>query len=156
MMYKPYKLLYYYILCIYLLHIMFSQNRYKNVSLQWTLSLTPFSDVSSIWSFSTSTLSVSDVYVCSLIWTLGPVMALPDIIEAFSSQTSMHGVPKAINAKSKMARAFWSIVCITATSMFVLQVSITIHNHLYDRNYFIRIDATSHFHNRRISSKSLF
>ena len=54
-------------------------------------------------------------------------MALNDVIDDFSNTTSMHGVPKAIRAKSKMARAFWTIVCLVATSMFVLQVS--------ERNY---------------------
>nr|AWC68058.1 DEG/ENaC family ion channel ENaC6 [Platynereis dumerilii] len=50
-------------------------------------------------------------------------MALRDVLGNFAVSTTMHGVPKVINAKSAMARLFWSIVCLAAGSMFCLQMS---------------------------------
>ena len=45
------------------------------------------------------------------------------VIHRFADHTSMHGVPKVINAKSNKARLFWALVCIGAGAMFSLQVS---------------------------------
>ena len=43
------------------------------------------------------------------------------IMHSFADGTTMHGIPKAIRAKSFTGRMFWSIVCLAATSMFTLQ-----------------------------------
>ena len=45
------------------------------------------------------------------------------ILESFANQTTMHGVPKVILAKSPFIRFFWSMVCITAGAIFCFQIS---------------------------------
>nr|URS64682.1 FMRFamide-gated sodium channel 1 [Malacoceros fuliginosus] len=50
-------------------------------------------------------------------------MAIRDVMTKFAEQTTMHGVPKVINAKSSMGRLFWSLVCLAAGAMFCLQMS---------------------------------
>ena len=50
-------------------------------------------------------------------------MAFRDVLQQFSDHTTMHGVPKVINAKSTIARIFWSFVCLGAGAMFALQMS---------------------------------
>ena len=50
-------------------------------------------------------------------------MAVKHVLQTFAAHTSLHGVPKVINARSPLARIFWSLVCITACAMFCLQMS---------------------------------
>ena len=48
-------------------------------------------------------------------------MAIAMILREFAGGTTMHGVPKAIRARSSPARVFWAIVCLSATVMFTAQ-----------------------------------
>ncbi|ELT93367.1 hypothetical protein CAPTEDRAFT_212912 [Capitella teleta] len=48
-------------------------------------------------------------------------MGLPGLLDAFAGGTTMHGVPKAIKARSSFGRAFWSVVCLAAASIFCFQ-----------------------------------
>lgn len=48
-------------------------------------------------------------------------MALRALMQEFAGGTTMHGIPKAIRARSISARIFWSIVCICAATMFCVQ-----------------------------------
>ena len=50
-------------------------------------------------------------------------MGLRDVLEKFANGTTMHGVPKVINARSTFARCFWSLVCVAAGAMFCMQMS---------------------------------
>ena len=43
-------------------------------------------------------------------------------IQHFADTTSMHGVPRVINAKNVLPRTFWSVVCLGAAGMFLMQV----------------------------------
>ena len=43
------------------------------------------------------------------------------ILREFAGGTTMHGVPKAIRARSTPARGFWAVVCLAATLMFMIQ-----------------------------------
>ena len=54
-------------------------------------------------------------------WLVAAMMALRDVFQTFADSSSMHGIPKVINAKSTFARVFWSVVCITAGGMFCVQ-----------------------------------
>jgi len=49
--------------------------------------------------------------------------SLVTIVHRFGRQTSMHGVPNAIRAHSVTGRVFWSLVCITAASIFAFQLT---------------------------------
>ena len=46
-----------------------------------------------------------------------------DIIEGFAANTSLHGAPHAILAKSRLARCFWTLLFFGAVSMFGYQLS---------------------------------
>ena len=45
------------------------------------------------------------------------------ILENFAKQTTLHGVPKVILARSPITRCFWSFVCVTAGAIFCVQIS---------------------------------
>ena len=45
------------------------------------------------------------------------------VFREFADGTSMHGVPKIINARSLVGRVFWSIICFCAFFMFMWQTS---------------------------------
>ena len=45
------------------------------------------------------------------------------VFKEFADGTSMHGVPKIINARSLVGRVFWSIICFCAFFMFMWQTS---------------------------------
>ncbi|CAD5119559.1 DgyrCDS8157 [Dimorphilus gyrociliatus] len=47
---------------------------------------------------------------------------LRDVLDRFADSTSMHGVPKAIKARSVAARSCWIVVCVLAGSMFGMQM----------------------------------
>lgn len=46
-----------------------------------------------------------------------------DALDTFANQTTMHGVPKVILARTLAARVFWSLICIGAGVMFCTQVT---------------------------------
>ena len=46
------------------------------------------------------------------------------VFQEFADGTSMHGVPRIINARSIPARFFWSIICMGAFGMFLWQCGI--------------------------------
>ena len=48
-------------------------------------------------------------------------MAISRIMLGFAGGTTMHGIPKAIRARSTFARIFWAMVCLAAFSMFCVQ-----------------------------------
>ena len=50
-----------------------------------------------------------------------PTMVLSELASRFAGGTTMHGIPKAIRARSPVGRLFWSIVCLAAASMFCMQ-----------------------------------
>ncbi|CAD5118383.1 unnamed protein product [Dimorphilus gyrociliatus] len=50
--------------------------------------------------------------------------AVNRVFQEFADETSMHGVPKIINAKSLPAKIFWSIICLAAFVMFIWQTGI--------------------------------
>ena len=49
--------------------------------------------------------------------------SLARIIDRFGRQTSMHGVPNAIRARSMTGRVFWCVVCVVAASTFAFQLT---------------------------------
>ncbi len=49
------------------------------------------------------------------------MMALRRLMQEFAGGTTMHGIPKAIRARSTAARIFWSVVCLCAATMFCVQ-----------------------------------
>ena len=49
--------------------------------------------------------------------------SLVAIVHRFGRQTSMHGVPNAIRARSVTGRIFWSLVCILAACTFAFQLT---------------------------------
>jgi len=50
-------------------------------------------------------------------------MKVSDILLNFASRTSLHGVPKVIEARSAVSRCIWSVICITASLIFAVQIS---------------------------------
>lgn len=46
------------------------------------------------------------------------------VFREFANGTSMHGVPRIINARSVVARIFWSIICVGAFTMFFINCGI--------------------------------
>ena len=48
-------------------------------------------------------------------------LPIGSIMERFAGGTTMHGIPKAIRARSSAMRIFWSLVCLAAASMFCVQ-----------------------------------
>ena len=46
------------------------------------------------------------------------------VFREFANGTSMHGVPRIINARSIVARIFWSVICIGAFTMFTINCGI--------------------------------
>ena len=56
-------------------------------------------------------------------------MDLNRVLREFADATSMHGVPRIINARSQIARIFWSIICIGAFGMFMWQCAILLERY---------------------------
>jgi len=50
-------------------------------------------------------------------------MKATDILLNFASRTSLHGVPKVIEARSALSRCIWAVICITASLVFAVQLS---------------------------------
>jgi len=50
-------------------------------------------------------------------------MKASDILLKFANRTSLHGVPKVIEARSAVSRCIWSVICITASLIFAVQIS---------------------------------
>ena len=64
-------------------------------------------------------------------------------LKAFGSTTSMHGVPSLIQAPSIKTRLFWSLVCLSAMTMFVfLLVSLVIKYFSFPVN--VKVDQVCH------------
>ncbi len=51
------------------------------------------------------------------------------VFREFANGTSMHGVPRIINARSIAARIFWSIICIVAFGMFFWQTGVLLNRY---------------------------
>ena len=51
------------------------------------------------------------------------------VFREFADATSMHGVPRIINAQSVPARIFWSIICFAAFGMFFWQTAILLQRY---------------------------
>ena len=51
------------------------------------------------------------------------------VFREFADGTSMHGVPRIINARSLPARVFWSIICLGAFGMFLWQCGILLERY---------------------------
>lgn len=51
------------------------------------------------------------------------------VFREFADGTSMHGVPRIINARSMCARIFWSIICLCAFGMFIWQTAILLERY---------------------------
>ena len=51
------------------------------------------------------------------------------VFHEFADITSMHGVPRIINARSVPARIFWSIICLAAFGMFLWQSAILLQRY---------------------------
>ena len=45
------------------------------------------------------------------------------ILENFADVTTVHGVPKIIKSRSNVARLFWVVICVGASSMFITQMT---------------------------------
>ena len=56
-------------------------------------------------------------------------MQVHQVLEEFAGMTSLHGVPRIINARSLAVRIFWSLVFIGAFSMFVWTGSNLLHQY---------------------------
>jgi len=50
-------------------------------------------------------------------------MKAADILLKFANRTSLHGVPKVIEARSPVSRCIWAVICITASLIFAVQIS---------------------------------
>jgi len=50
-------------------------------------------------------------------------MKASDILLNFANRTSLHGVPKVIEARSAVSRCIWAVICITASLIFAVQIS---------------------------------
>jgi len=50
-------------------------------------------------------------------------MKASDILLNFASRTSLHGVPKVIEARSAVSRCIWIVICVTASLIFAVQIS---------------------------------
>ena len=48
---------------------------------------------------------------------------LASLLHRFARHTSMHGVPRLIRARSPVARLFWLLVCLIATSLFCVELT---------------------------------
>lgn len=55
--------------------------------------------------------------------------AVHGVFREFADATSMHGVPRIINAQSFPARMFWSIICMAAFGMFFWQTAILLQRY---------------------------
>ena len=51
------------------------------------------------------------------------------VFQEFADATSMHGVPRIINAQSVPARIFWSVICLAAFGMFFWQTAILLQRY---------------------------
>lgn len=51
------------------------------------------------------------------------------VFQEFADGTSMHGVPRIINARSIHARFFWSVICMGAFGMFLWQCGILLERY---------------------------
>nr|URS64684.1 FMRFamide-gated sodium channel-like 4 [Malacoceros fuliginosus] len=51
------------------------------------------------------------------------------VFHEFADITSMHGVPRIINARSVPARIFWSVICLAAFGMFMWQSAILLQRY---------------------------
>ena len=51
------------------------------------------------------------------------VMKASDILLNFANRTSLHGVPKVIEARSAVSRCIWAVICVTASVIFAVQIS---------------------------------
>jgi len=47
----------------------------------------------------------------------------------FAQTTSLHGVPRVISARSLVARVFWSVVCLGAFIMFLVNSASLLHQY---------------------------
>ena len=56
-------------------------------------------------------------------------MGIRDEIEKFTSGTTMHGVPKVINSRTKCARCFWSLVWLAATIIVCMQMFLALQRY---------------------------
>ena len=50
-------------------------------------------------------------------------MKASDILLKFANRTSLHGVPKVIEARSAVSRCIWAAICITASLIFAVQIT---------------------------------
>jgi len=50
-------------------------------------------------------------------------MKASDILLNFANRTTLHGVPKVIEARSAVSRCIWAVICITASLIFAVQIS---------------------------------
>jgi len=50
-------------------------------------------------------------------------MKASDILLKFANRTSLHGVPKVIEARSAVSRCIWAVICITASLIFAVQMT---------------------------------
>ncbi|KAK2152816.1 hypothetical protein LSH36_317g03076, partial [Paralvinella palmiformis] len=57
------------------------------------------------------------------------VMDVHQVFQEFADGTSMHGVPRIINARSITARVFWSVICLGAFGMFFWQCGILLQRY---------------------------
>ena len=51
------------------------------------------------------------------------------VFREFADATSMHGVPRIINARSQIARIFWTIICVGAFGMFMWQCAVLLERY---------------------------
>ena len=72
------------------------------------------------------------------------------VFREFADSTSMHGVPRIINARSLTARIFWSITCICAFVIFLWQCIILLERFY---SYPKKVRSSRKFH---ISTKKVF
>jgi len=50
-------------------------------------------------------------------------MKASEILLNFANRTSLHGVPKVIEARSAVSRCIWAVICVTASLIFAVQIS---------------------------------
>jgi len=69
-------------------------------------------------------------------------MTATTILRNFAGQTSLHGVPKIIAARSTASRCIWTLICLTSSLIFVVQITDVVRRYLsYPTKVNIEVDA---------------
>ena len=77
-------------------------------------------------------------------WIFHSIMAIGDVLRTFADHTTMHGVPKLIQARSIFGRIFWTLVCLAAGGMFCVNMSELLHRYFsYPKKVTVEVVPTA-------------